>query len=112
MGRFNLQVMFYIFYRNQNSKYQFISKIQYSDPYSVDEQSIECPSKAHCKNGIIVGCMPGYTFVNQDICLNSKQIGSLVFKMYIMSLDVVAQVNSSNICKNKSWINAKVANQR
>ena len=63
---------------------------------------IECPDNSICSHGVIIGCKSGYTFVNKDICLHSKQMQSLVFKMYLTSLEIVAKNNATNLCKNRS----------
>ena len=89
-------------YQYQGSKYKFISKIKYCQDYSKDLKCIECPDNSICRFGVIIGCKTGYTFVNKDICLKSKQMQSLVFKMYLRSLEIVAETNAFNLCQNQS----------
>ena len=89
--------MFAFFYRT-NRQYKFVRNINYCDTDSIESDCQECPENSLCSEGVVSGCLAEFSFVNQEICLEEKQMKTLLFRMYIHTLDIIARNNGENIC--------------
>lgn len=89
------------FHLIKSKKYNYVQNVVYCGRHS-SRSCLDCPDNSICKKGILVGCRKGYSFIDKEICLRTNQLETLVYKMYLRTLKMVAKHNGDIICNNKS----------
>lgn len=83
-------------------QFSFVQNVKYCDTNQFDLNCLECPENSVCKNGLVIDCSQGYILANGDVCINNNQKETLIMKMYILSFDLIADNNGTNLCQGSS----------
>ena len=86
-------------YHKSSVRYNLVNNFNFCSNNTSNQNCYDCPKNSLCSSGVIVGCERGYSFVNKDLCLDSKQLDTLLYKMFILSFQLAADANTEKVCQ-------------
>ena len=78
-----------------------INNIKFCNDDGITEDCHDCPNNGRCSSGVLVGCKRGYTLVSRDLCLKRDKLDTLLYKMYMLAFQFVAEANTEKLCNQK-----------